>query len=1752
MPGNWQPLKTVKNCWLINFKACAFAAALLGLNVHAQSLLYYWNFNNSTGSGGTLTTPPAYTDTADGYTGGTLVVAANPSAGLATPSGSGLSNAWAGTPADLALVNPTAYRSAAGVYQAPVGNLGGISNSFTVALWFNYNASVTNFSSLNGGALNARLMDINSGSLQDGDELYFAVNSGNGIQVGVNSSTSTGPVASGLFGSLGASPQTMTNNWFFVAITYTNAGGGTVNIYLGTTNSVATLAGTLTAVGSLPWSSSTNYILAGNRGAGDRGLPGSIDNLRIFNGAGSLQFIDNVQAADLPAVSSGINVTWTGNTSSNWDSGTLNWTSGGVPTNYVDGDFVLFNDTAGVSTVNLATNLFPGSVTASNNTLAYVFSGSGRIGGNSGFTKLGTGTLALNETNTYSGTTAISNGTLLVGGSISGAGSVSVSTNATLGGTGTIAGPVTIQAGGKLIPGAGAGVAATLSLSSNLTLAAGSFTTMRVQTGGITDQAVSSGVVAYNGTLTVTNVGGALVAGDTFKLFTAASYSGSFAVINNLPALGNNLVWINTLPGNGTLAVMAPVPAMVTNLPATGVQGTVATLNGQIVSTGGQTPVVALYYGAADGGTNATAWSNSVVLGAQGGSFSYLVTGLATNTAYYYAATATNVAGVSWATPSQSFTTLGSNLTNAPTLVQYLSGTDKDHTVPWQFSVSSGRLAGIATNIPVPSCWPTMGFGTYSYTQNTGPGMTSSNAETGFYTNTFAVPSAWAGKKIFLVFEGVMTDTSASINGQPVGPVQQGGYYEFQYDVTPYVVVGASTNVLTVTVRKFSANASVEGAEEGNVDYWIFAGIYRPVYLEAKPPAYIDYVAANPLASGNITVSTYLGGITTNYTVQAFVTDTNNVMLGNVFSNAVSAGVTNVVLSASLPAPNAWSSESPTLYTLNVQLVDTNGLVVHGVTNQIGFRTIAFVANQGFFVNGKKVVMRGICHHEEWPTTGRTSSDLQNSNDVAMIKDMNFNAVRESHYPENKTFLQECDRQGLYVLEEMDSYQYVIDTTDGVQHIYEMIRRDVNDPCIIAWDNGNEGGWNANLDGGNSGSTNYFGLYDVQNRQVIRPGQNATFQNLFDQHYPDYDTFTNNLGAGKTAYSCTEILHAIYEGGGGASLQEYWDAERTAPNGVGMFLWSWDDEGIIRGDLASQMDVRGSSAPDGIVGPYREKEASYYSYKEIYSPLQIGAPDPAVFTGLLNVTNRFDFTDLSQCTLEWQLGWFPDAGDPAGTFSTNALAGGFLAALTSATFSSPSMPPGTSNSLVLPSFPGSWTNYDALRLAATDPFGNNIYTWTWPLHTSAQILDRILGQVSASAPSITAGTSASEIIVTNGPRVFHFSTTTGVINSLTVSNAPVSFTGGPAPVAGPAWVVTSITNYTDGTNYYVAVNSLASPTNAFLWTLRPDGWLKLDYQYWLAGPQDFMGITFNYPGNQVTAMNWLGQGPYRVWKNRSAGQEIFTHTKSYNFPWTGQSTNYGTGYGMPTTQWTYPEFEGYHGQLYWATLQTTEQPITIVTPTTNLFLRVLTPPSTDQPDSYLDAPFPSGEISLLHGISAMGNKFDLPADTGPAGQTNVATGLYAGEADFFFGSVPASGADRDGNGLVDAWELQYFGALGQNPYSTADPDGQPLMLLNAFDLSPLVSNIGMSRLPHLVVPGSVSPIALGYDMPSSQLDEFNFIPRITDDLQTWFGFDLYPQYFIIQTTNNAGEVYFNVQPNLTNWPGNAGHIFQDLEIMNKN
>ncbi len=200
---------------------------------------------------------------------------------------------------------------------------------------------------------------------------------------------------------------------------------------------------------------------------------------------------------------------------------------------------------------------------------------------------------------------------------------------------------------------------------------------------------------------------------------------------------------------------------------------------------------------------------------------------------------------------------------------------------------------------------------------------------------------------------------------------------------------------------------------------------------------------------------------------------------------------------------------------------------------------------------------------------------------------------------------------------------------------------------------------------------------------------------------------------------------------------------------------------------------------------------------------------------------------------------------------------------------------------------------------------------------------------------------------------------------------------------------------------------VTSATDGFQWRIKPDGWLKLEYRYTLTGPQKWLGITFDYPEANVTGMRWLGQGPYRVWKNRLEGQELAVHYKAANHTVNG-------------SQWAYPEFRGYHGRIYWSRVETTQQPIILATGTPDLFLRVLTPALTPPGNARrgsVSPAFPSGDISLLHAINAIGNKFQTPGatTTGPGSADTNATGLYEGTVDFFFGELPAPRAGRDGN-----------------------------------------------------------------------------------------------------------------------------------------
>jgi hypothetical protein len=231
-----------------------------------------------------------------------------------------------------------------------------------------------------------------------------------------------------------------------------------------------------------------------------------------------------------------------------------------------------------------------------------------------------------------------------------------------------------------------------------------------------------------------------------------------------------------------------------------------------------------------------------------------------------------------------------------PTHVVYLSGTDKDHTVDWEFMVNGGRRAGQWTTIPVPSQWELQGFGTYNYGQEK-----NRASETGHYRHRFDVPAAWGGRRVVIVFEGSMTDTDVRVNGKPAGPTHQGGFYEFRYDISRLLRYGAS-NLLEVTVAKESSNESVNRAER-DADYWVFGGIFRPVYLAVSPAQSLERVAIDARADGAFTVDVVPHGVTTLGRILAQVETLEGQPVGSPFGASVLRGQPSVRLSARFDSP---------------------------------------------------------------------------------------------------------------------------------------------------------------------------------------------------------------------------------------------------------------------------------------------------------------------------------------------------------------------------------------------------------------------------------------------------------------------------------------------------------------------------------------------------------------------------------------------------------------------------------------------------------------------------------------------------------------------------------------------------------------------------------------------------------------------------------------------------------------------------------
>jgi beta-galactosidase/beta-glucuronidase len=881
------------------------------------------------------------------------------------------------------------------------------------------------------------------------------------------------------------------------------------------------------------------------------------------------------------------------------------------------------------------------------------------------------------------------------------------------------------------------------------------------------------------------------------------------------------------------------------------------------------------------------------------------------------------------------------------TITKYLSGTDKDHTVQWDFYCTAGRKSGEWTKIAVPSNWELQGFGAYNYGHDK-----DKASEQGLYKHEF-LSENWTNKKVFIVFEGSMTDTKVMINGKEAGPVHQGSFYRFKYDITDLIKPN-DKNLLEVTVSKMSTNTSVNTAERKS-DFWVFGGIFRPVYLEIVPNTFIERTAVNAKADGSFQLDVYAKNLKGGERIEGQVQKLNGENVGKPFFVKTDASLDHLELKNNFTNPLLWSAEFPNLYQVIVTIKNQQG-TIHQMKHKFGFRTVELRLNDGFYVNGAKVIMKGSNRHSFWPESGRTLSHDIHLMDVRLMKEMNMNAVRMSHYPPNADFLDVCDSLGLYVLDELTGWQAKYDSEVGHKLVKELVVRDVNHPSIVFWDNGNEGGWNTELD-------NDYALYDPQKRTVIHPWEK--FNGTDTKHYQDYKAIEKTVATGQEVFFPTEFMHGLYDGGAGAALDDFWSLMMKHPHAAGGFIWAFIDEAVIRTDKNGAYDSDGNHGADGIVGPHREKEASFYTIKEIWSPVYIDPkPIDGSFKGEIAVENRYSFTNLKQCIFKWKLVKFPSAH--AKTTAAIVTATGVPVA--------PILKPGEKGVLKL-TLPQSWPKNDALYLTAYGPDKKEIFTWSWAITSPLVIAEKGIGSPGkpVKARIKTEETDQSLIVKSDGIS-YYFDNATGYIQKVVKPSGTISLSGGPV-LAGVNTALKEFTHKALKGQYIVEADYQGAGSLHVKWTFTFGQPVKLEYQYSQQGDADFTGITFNYPEEKITGMKWLGRGPYRVWQNRLKGQQFGVWRKTYNNTITGET-------------FEYPEFKGYHAEVNWIVIENKEAAFTVYTPDKNIFLQMLRPAREKDAlkNNNVEPAFPEGSIGFLNTISPIGTKFQSAGQMGPQSQ----------------------------------------------------------------------------------------------------------------------------------------------------------------------
>ncbi|MEU8989161.1 glycoside hydrolase family 2 TIM barrel-domain containing protein [Streptomyces sp. NPDC048558] len=489
--------------------------------------------------------------------------------------------------------------------------------------------------------------------------------------------------------------------------------------------------------------------------------------------------------------------------------------------------------------------------------------------------------------------------------------------------------------------------------------------------------------------------------------------------------------------------------------------------------------------------------------------------------------------------------------------------------------------------IPVPSVWQMHGYDrpiyvniTYPYWGPNGlgeepqpPAAPTRHNPVGQYRRTFTVPKDWSGRRTFLHFEGVKSAHYVWINGELVG-YKEDSFTPAEYDITEHLKPG--TNRIAVEVYRYSDGDWLE-----DQDMIRLSGIFRSVYLYSTPAVHLrDFKLDTPLGGDYATaglsvtasVRDYGGRGAGRYTVETQLYDASGhpvwprplqlpVTVGSVGQDATATATKPV------PAPKLWSAEHPYLYTAVLRLRDPAGKLIETLSHRVGLRE--FALKDGLMrINGKPVSLRGTNRHEMHPDRGMALTRADMTEDITVIKRMNMNTVRTSHYPNNPFWYELADEYGLYLVDETNLETHGIrgeypgnhaDWTEAcVARAQNMVHRDKNHASVVIWSLGNEAG---------GGSTfvamrDWIKSYDTTRVVQYEGDDRPTISDIRSEMYDSPATVearAKNTGDTRP-YVMIEYSHAM--GNSNGNFKKYWDLIRRYPVLQGGWIWDFVDQSL--------------------------------------------------------------------------------------------------------------------------------------------------------------------------------------------------------------------------------------------------------------------------------------------------------------------------------------------------------------------------------------------------------------------------------------------------------------------------------------------------------------------------------------------------------------------------------------------------------------